>query len=122
MHDHTAIIERYIVCWNETDANRRRTLVEEIWTESATYVDPLMQGAGHDGIYAMIDAVQKQFPGFQFSLTGPVHSLAVHARFSWRLAPEGAAALVEGTDFAIIAADGRLESVTGFLDRVPAAA
>lgn len=119
MRDHTPTIERYIACWNETDAERRRVIINETWTESASYVDPLMQGSGHEGINAMIDAVQKQFPGFRFSLTKKVDSLNDSVRFAWGLAPQEGPALVEGTDFGIIAPDGRIETITGFLDRVP---
>ena len=43
-------------------------------------------------------------------------------RFSWDFGPEGGEAVVQGTDFAVLAADGRLRMVTGFLDRVPAGA
>jgi hypothetical protein len=34
----------------------------------------------------------------------------------------GGEAVVEGTDFAVLAGDDRLRAVTGFLDRVPPAA
>ena len=40
---------------------------------------------------------------------------------SWLcLAPEGAPAVAKGTDFGVVAADQRLQAVTGFLDQVPA--
>ena len=35
------------------------------------------------------------------------------------LGPRGADTIIDGTDFAVIAADGRIASVTGFLDRIP---
>ena len=63
------LAERYIAAWNETNADRRRDLIAKTWTESATYVDPLMKGFGD------------------------------HLRFSWALAADGEPALVKGTDF-----------------------
>ena len=42
-------------------------------------------------------------------------------RFSWALGPEGGEPLARGTDFALLSADGRLRSVTGFLDQMPTA-
>jgi hypothetical protein len=42
-------------------------------------------------------------------------------RLSWALGPDAEADLIKGTDF-IVTEDGRLKSVTGFLDKVPAGA
>jgi hypothetical protein len=115
------IADRYIALWNETDPGRRRDLLASTWTEDATYVDPLMQGAGHGQIDGLIAAVQARFPGFRFALIGQPDGYGDHVRFSWQLGPEGGEGLIEGTDFAVL--DGeRLKAVSGFLDKVPAGA
>ncbi len=49
----SALIDRYIAIWNETDPDARRTLIEATWAEDATYTDPALNGAGRDGIDAM---------------------------------------------------------------------
>jgi hypothetical protein len=41
-----------------------------------------------------------------------------HIRLSWTLAPAGEEAVAGGTDFAQLGVDGRIQSVTGFLDPV----
>ncbi len=64
--DVASLADRYLAAWNETDVARRRELIALAWTESASYVDPLMRGDGHAGIDAMIAAVQAKFPGFHF--------------------------------------------------------
>lgn len=117
--DHVA--ERYIALWNETDAARRLQLLTDGWTTDASYADPLAQAAGAEGISALIAAVQARFPGFRFKLLGKPDAHGEHLRFSWTLGPEASQDLIQGTDFARLA-DGRLHSVTGFLDKVPAAA
>jgi hypothetical protein len=121
MTDTTRIADRYIAVWNETDPVRRRALLAEGWTETATYVDPLMQGQGPEQIGSLIDAVQARFPGFRFILDGRVDGYGDKIRFSWTLGPEGQADMIKGTDFAVVEGD-RLRSVTGFLDKVPAGA
>ncbi len=121
MSDGTHIANLYIAAWNETDPKRRMRLMAESLTETATYIDPLMQGQGYAEIGAMIGAVQERFPGFRFSLYGPVDGYGDRIRFSWALGPEGQADLIKGTDFAVLE-EGRLKAVTGFLDKVPAAA
>jgi hypothetical protein len=116
---HGDLVERYIAAWNETNAERRRDLIAKTWTETATYVDPLMQGEGQRGIDAMVAAVQERFPGHRFALTGKVDGFADRVRFSWALAADGAPAFVKGTDFGVVS-DGRLQSITGFIDQMPA--
>ena len=113
------IAERYIACWNEADPQRRRKLIDEVWAEDASYVDPMAEARGRDEIDALVGAVQTQFPGLTFSLAGPVDAHHQQARFSWALGPAGAEPVVLGFDVAVAAEDGRLASVLGFLDKVP---
>ena len=63
MNTLTDLIDRYIATWNETDGGRRRDLIARTWTEGASYLDPMLQGEGRDGIDAMIVSVQERFPG-----------------------------------------------------------
>ncbi|MDR0344729.1 MAG: nuclear transport factor 2 family protein, partial [Nocardiopsaceae bacterium] len=69
-----------------------------------------------DQIDATIGVIQGQFPGQAFTLAGPVDAHHDIARFSWRLG-DGA---VMGFDVLVLAADGRISKVHGFLDKVPA--
>jgi hypothetical protein len=121
MTDPITIAQRYIELWNERTAGRRRELLSESWTNDASYVDPLMKGDGRDGIEALISGVQQRFPDFRFKLIGEPNGYGDHVRFSWGLGPDGADSPIKGTDFAVLK-DGRIRSVTGFLDQVPAGA
>jgi hypothetical protein len=56
-----------------------------------------------------------------FSLIGPADGHGKVARFSWGLGPRGGDAIIKGTDFLTLE-DGRIASVTGFLDLVRASA
>ncbi len=116
----TELVNRYIAVWNERDATRRHALIAQTWTDDAKYLDPLMRGDGYAEIDAMIQAVQERFNGYYFRQFGSVDTHNSHMRFSWELATESGEVLTGGTDFAIIAADGRLQTVTGFLDPVSA--
>ena len=113
------LIDRYIAIWNETNVERRRDLIAQTWTETATYVDPLIQAEGHAGINEMIQAVQERFPGYRFRRTSNVDAHNDRVRFKWELAPEdGLPALAGGVDFGVIVG-GRLQAITGFLDFAP---
>jgi hypothetical protein len=113
------LLDRYLACWNETDAQARGALIDRYWSAQPSYVDPLGEVRGRAELAATIAAVQGQFPGFVFSPAGPVDAHHHIARFSWGLGPKGAEPVVVGFDVVVTDADGRIEQVLGFLDRVP---
>jgi len=118
MTDANKVASRYIDLWNERTANRRREILSQNWASDAKYIDPLMCGDGHDGVDALIAGVQQRFPDFRFKLLGQPDGFGDHVRFSWGLGPDGADSPIKGTDFATLS-DGRIKSITGFLDQVP---
>jgi hypothetical protein len=121
MADINTVIDGYFAVWNETDPATRRDLIARTWSDDATYLDPLMAAEGPESIDAMVAAVHQQFPGHRFRQTGEADSHNDRVRFTWELVgPDATAPLVAGTDFGIIAPDGRLQSITGFLDLMPA--
>jgi hypothetical protein len=119
--DADKLVEGYFAMWNEADPAARRGVLTTTWTPDATYVDPMFDADGYDGLAAMVDAVHQQFPGHAFRLAGSVDAHHDRLRWTWELAPEaGGAAVASGLDVAVVAADGRLSHVTGFID-APAA-
>ena len=111
----------YITLWNERDRQRRLDLLASHWTSDARYTDPLTQGAGAAEISDLIGAVHERFPGFRFALAGKPDGYGDIVRFSWTLGPDQGEAPIQGTDIVVCKGE-RIASVTGFLDRVPAAA
>lgn len=120
MTDAQTIATRYIELWNERDAARRSELLAANWASDARYTDPLASVSGAADINALIGGVQQRFPDFRFAQIGKADGFGDNIRFSWGLGPKGADAPVKGTDFAAIDS-GKIKSVTGFLDQVPAA-
>jgi hypothetical protein len=118
MPDIKTIASNYIELWNERAADRRRAMLTQNWTSDATYVDPVMSGDGRDGVDALIAGVQQRFPEFKFRLLGEPNGFGDHLRFCWGLGPDGADSPIKGTDFAVLS-EGRIRSITGFLDQVP---
>jgi hypothetical protein len=116
------LAQRYIDIWNETDPDARRTAITGLYAADACYTDPLAAAEGHEAIAAMIGAVQDRFPGFTFRLAGPVDGHHNQARFGWQLGPAGVEAPIVGFDVAVIDDSGRITTVLGFLDKVPAPA
>ena len=117
MADVNTVVDGYIAMFNETDAARRRALAEQVWTEDATYLDPVMSGEGQDGIAAMVAGAQQQLPGHRIELTHGPDAHHDRVRFAWRLVnAANGAPVAAGVDFATVADDGRLRDVTGFLE------
>ena len=113
---------RYIQAWNADSADDRAKAVAAAWTEDGSYTDPLAEVSGHEGIAALIAWAREQFPGFEFRLSGSVDGHHDTARFGWELVSVAdGSAPVAGFDVVTLAADGRIRTVSGFLDRVPTA-
>lgn len=123
--DHPAgkLVDQYIAIWNETDDTRRRALIARTFAEDADYLDPLAHAYGHAAIDAMVREVQQRYPGHRFS-RGAVDGYRDRVRFSWDMAPVDArmpgVMHVKGVDYGVVR-DGRLHSVTGFLEPLEAA-
>jgi hypothetical protein len=112
----------YLAAWNETGSERRRAIIARTWVEDGSFLDAHFEGVGHAGIDAMIAGVQQQFAGYRFRLTSGIEAHHDRVRFSWAAGGTPEAPLYfGGTDFAVLAEDGRLRAVTGFVDAMPAA-
>ncbi|HEX4017998.1 MAG TPA: nuclear transport factor 2 family protein [Frankiaceae bacterium] len=117
--DFDRLATSYLAMWNAADPDERNALVAELCAENVRYTDPLVDVTGRDALAAAIGAVQDQFPGFGFTLLGGVDAHHAQARFSWELGPSAVPAPVAGFDVVTVDADGSVNRVLGFLDRVP---
>ena len=116
------VVDRYLAAWNEPDADARRLAVAELWTEDGTYTDPLAAVRGHEDIGEAIGGAREMFPGHVFRQIGGADAPHNVVRFGWELVPDdGGESVVVGFDVAVVAEDGRLRDVYGFLDKAPAA-
>ncbi|WP_223146252.1 nuclear transport factor 2 family protein [Pusillimonas sp. ANT_WB101] len=114
----TNIATQYVHIWNENNPARRRMLIEQAFTPQASYIDPLMQSVGHEAMDAMIGAAQAQFSGLHFSVVGNPDGHNNVVRFSWALGAPDVEPLAIGTDIAVVTPEGRIEKITGFLDKM----
>ncbi|MFG1665643.1 nuclear transport factor 2 family protein [Streptomyces sp. Y7] len=120
---HLSAVTRYFEAWNAVEPGELPKAVAAAWAEEGSYTDPLADVRGHAALAALITATHERFPGFAFRLTGSVDGHHDTARFSWELVNEtDGSAPVAGSDVLTLDAEGRITSVLGFLDRVPAEA
>jgi hypothetical protein len=115
------LVDRYLACWNETDPEARRALIAQHWSPRPSYTDPVAAVTGRKAVEETIGAAQERFPGFAFSPVGPVDAHHQQARFTWGLGPADAEPVIVGFDVVVLDDDGRIDTVLGFLDKVPGA-
>ncbi|MER8007631.1 nuclear transport factor 2 family protein [Streptomyces sp. NPDC094149] len=116
-------VARYFEAWNAAGDEEVVKAVAAAWAADGSYTDPLADVRGHEGIAAVITAAHGQFPGFSFRPVGAVDGHHDTARFAWELVSEAdGSAPVAGFDVITLDAGGRIRTVLGFLDRVPAGA
>ncbi|WP_406130846.1 nuclear transport factor 2 family protein [Streptomyces sp. NBC_00989] len=116
-------VARYFEAWNAGDPEALAKAVAAAWSVEGTYTDPLAAVTGHTEIAGLIAGAHEQFPGFAFRPLGAVDGHHNTARFAWELVSEAdGSAPVAGFDVITLDGDGRIRSVLGFLDRVPAGA
>jgi SnoaL-like domain len=119
MDNAQTVVERYLEAFNETDADRRATLLETLYDADSVYTDPHVEARGPGQIGAFIEQTQERFPGHSFALHGPVDAHHGQARFQWQAGPQEEPCRYVGFDV-IVAEDGRIRSVYGFIDAAPA--
>ncbi len=116
-------LQAYLAIWNEGDDDARTRMAQELFTADAAYVDPVVAAVGAENIAQTVAAVRGQFPGWTFRQLGETDAHNTYARFRWALGPDATStpedAPIIGFDVASFTEDGRIEHVTGFLDRVP---
>lgn len=116
----TATVDGYLEAYSEPDRARRDALIAEVWAEDGQLIDPPLDGAGHDGISAMAEAMHTHYAGHAFRRVSGVDTHHGHLRFAWELVgPDGQVA-VAGVDVGELAEDGRLRRIVGFFGDLPA--
>ena len=114
-------VVRYMAARNERDPKRRRELFAATWAEDGSYIDANRHGKGQSAIDAMLATTQAQFPSYRLNLISGIEAHNNFVRFSWAAGGTSDAPLyLGGTDFAMLAPDGRIDSVAGFIDAAPA--
>jgi hypothetical protein len=114
----TTTIDVYLSTWNEPDAAARTSRLAAAWVSDGHYVDPLQEATGYEQLSGLVDGVQAQFPGHRFERTTVVDRHHDRVRFGWALVAADGTVAIAGMDFGVLAADGRLQSITGFFGEV----
>lgn len=133
----TELVERYVALWNEPDPERRRATVRAVWTEDGGQIlqppeeireqaaaigffGSVLEARGYRALEQRVAVAYKQFvaPGdAAFRRRGTVVQLGEVLKFEWEYAPlDGGPPTGGGTEFVLLAPDGRIRTDYQFID------
>jgi hypothetical protein len=116
----------YAEAWNTPDATKRRELLDIGLSDDCSYTDPAYEVRGkeeladHIGRSLSGEAYDGLGAGVRIPLSSGLDQHHGMFRFTWVLIePQEQQILLEGMDFVELAADGRLQRITGFFGAFP---
>ena len=122
------VVAAYIAAVGYRDERLRRELIEAAVSETFVFCSGVGESHGRDEFFDAIDGVQARVPpGSVLATSTPIDEHHGRARCGWRFEdPETGAsfdeqpfgAYLRGMDFATLDDDGRLASLTVFVDAV----
>lgn len=118
------VVLAYAEAWNTPDEQARSELLDRCWAENGTYTDPISEVHSKEALAAHIGRFLSEGPYGR----GPGHRILISSgiehhhgmiRFTWVLLDPRGAAISRGLDVGELAADGRLQRITGFFGPPP---
>ena len=129
------LVDRYAAIWNESDADRRRQGVAELWSEDAVHilqppqqvqeaaanlnVTPTFQARGHAELEARVTRAYEEFVakgGNSFRAQDRGARLADVVKFRWEMVTDSGEVAGVGLEFVVLGADGRIQADYQFIE------
>jgi hypothetical protein len=121
-------LQAYAQAWGQSDEEKIRASVEDCWTETSTYVNPLtdtVQGA--DSLVRLILDYPVLFPDARIDPSGEPQQRPSYTRYPWRLSStarirvlgQDYGHVLEGTDIIEFDAESKIRTVVSFFGKAP---
>ncbi len=131
------LADRYVALWNESDADERRRMIGELWTESGsqTLQPPMemrelaagpgiglaatLEARGHTELQARATASYEHWvasEGLTFRGGEDAERLGDVVKFRWEAVGQDGDTLASGLNVLVLAADGRIERDYTFVE------
>jgi hypothetical protein len=125
-----ALAEKYLALWNEPDAERRRRMIAELWTEDGRHIlqppqeireiaarpglglTAILEARGLEEIEARAASAYNHWvgsEGLSFRGRDDAERLGDVVKFHWEAVTKDGEAVAVGLNFLVLAADGRIE-------------
>ena len=127
---HTDLAKKYLALWNEPDADQRRRMIAELWTQDGTHIlqppeeirgiaaqpgiglTAILEARGHDEIEARVASAYEHWvgsEGLSFRGRDDAERLGDVVKFHWEAVTKDGELFGVGLNFLVLAADGRIE-------------
>jgi hypothetical protein len=124
------LADRYVALWNEPDADRRRRMIAELWTEDGRHIlqppqeirgiaarpgiglTAILEARGYEEIEARVASAYEHWvgsEGLSFRGRDDAERLGDVVKFHWEALANDGELFAVGLDFLVLAADGRIE-------------
>jgi hypothetical protein len=115
----TDTIARYLEFWNAETPEARNRLATSTFTADVRYHAPIGVLEGTDALIAFRDQLVGHIGPVRYEARERPDAHHDRARVRWELRLADDASFATGTDVLVVEPDGRVSSITGFLDRAP---
>jgi hypothetical protein len=123
------LAERYVALWNEPDADRRRRMIAELWTEDGRHIlqppeevrgiaaqpgiglRAILEARGYEEIETRAQSAYEHWvgsEGLSFRARDDAERLGDVVKFHWEAVAEDGELFAVGLNFLVLAADGRI--------------
>jgi hypothetical protein len=132
------LADRYLALWNEPDADRRRRMIAELWTEGGRHVlqppqeirgiaaqpgiglTAILEARGYEEIEARVSSAYEHWvgsEGLRFRGRDDADRLGDVVKFHWEAVDKDGETFAVGLNVIVLAADGRIERDYTFVER-----
>lgn len=118
---HAATIENYVKFWNAEFSRDQKRLASLAFADDVSYHAPIGVLHGSDSLIEFRNEFAEHMGSVEFRLRAQPEALADRARLRWEILVGSGlpTSFAEGTDVVMLADDGRISSISTFLDRAP---
>ncbi|MGW5191370.1 nuclear transport factor 2 family protein [Kribbella sp. NPDC004138] len=113
-----SVVQQYIDFWNAGSGAEQRELAATIFADRFSYHAPVGVMRELEQLITFREQFADQSPGYEFRPRSEPQAHHDRARLQWELLVDGTS-FATGTDVLELGPDGRIVSITGFLDRAP---
>jgi hypothetical protein len=112
-------VDRYVDFWNAATPDVQRRVADETFVADVCSHQLLGVMLGVEQLMRFRDEFAKRVPDFEFRARKEPDAHRDRARLQWEIVV-GDERIAAGTDVLVLEEDGRIASVTGFVDQFPA--
>ncbi len=113
--DADKIVKEHLSIWSETNKVEREASFGKLYTDNVKLIDPFFTSSGIEKLNGFISELQKNNPGYIFSLAGKVVSHHNTIKFNWNFGSKSEPKKITGTDVLILE-NGRIKSLYVFIN------